>query len=383
MQRSFVGLTSSSGWPEAHWMKSADRSVRATQECLSLRIRIRYNLAPGQLLIMRAIVLDQQRPIDSSPLELREVPLPEPAAKQIRVKVHCCGLCHTDLHVTEGDLPPHKMPVIPGHQIVGTVEKNGAGASRFQNGDRVGIPWLHRTDGTCGFCLGGLENLCEHGQFTGYDVDGGYAEYAVVDEDFAYAIPPQFTDENAAPLFCAGIIGYRSYRLSGAKQGDRVGLYGFGASAHIVIQFARYLGNEVYVFTRGENHRKHAEELGAVWTGQAEDNPPKPLDAAIIFAPAGGLVVNALRATRKGGTVACAGIVMSEIPALDYRLLYEERVLRSVANSTRQDAREFLELAAKVPIRTEVQIYPLADTNRALQDLKHSRITGAGVVRIG
>lgn len=331
---------------------------------------------------MRAIVLDQQRPIDSSPLELRDVPTPEPTAKQIRVKVHCCGLCHTDLHVTEGDLPAHKMPVIPGHQIVGTVEKCGSEVRRFQRADRVGIPWLHRTDGTCSFCRSGLENLCEHAQFTGYDVDGGYAEFVAVDEDFAYAIPPQFTDENAAPLFCAGIIGYRSYRLSGAKQGDRLGLYGFGASAHIVIQFARYLGNEVYVCTRSENHRKHAEELGAVWTGSAEDRPPKPLDAAIIFAPAGRLVADALRATRKGGTVACAGIVMSEIPPLDYNLLYGERVLRSVANSTRQDTREFLELAANVPIRTEVQIYKLEDTNHALQDLKHSRITGAGVVRI-
>jgi propanol-preferring alcohol dehydrogenase len=331
---------------------------------------------------MRAIVLDQQRTIDSSPLELREVPLPEPTSRQVRVEVRCCGLCHTDLHVVEGDLPPHKMPVIPGHQIVGIVEKCGADVSKFRRGDRVGIPWLHRTDQSCDFCRRGLENLCEHAQFTGYDVDGGYAEFAVVEEDFAYKIPPQFTDENAAPLFCAGIIGYRSYRLSGAQPGDRIGLYGFGASAHIVIQFARYLGNEVYVFTRSENHRKHAEELGAAWTGNSSDQPPRPLDAAIIFAPAGPLLIDALRATRKGGTVACGGIVMSQIPPLDYDLIYHERVLRSVANSTRQDAREFLELASKVPIRTEVQIYDLADTNHALQDLKHSRITGAGVVRV-
>lgn len=331
---------------------------------------------------MRAIVLDQQRTIDSSPLVLREVPLPEPASRQVRVKVRCCGLCHTDLHVVEGDLPRHKMPVIPGHQIVGTIEKCGAGVSKFNVGDRVGIPWLHRTDQSCDFCRRGLENLCEHAQFTGYDVDGGYAEYAVVDEDFAYRIPPQFADENAAPLFCAGIIGYRSYRLSGAQRGDRIGLFGFGASAHIVIQFARYLGNDVCVFTRSENHRKHAEELGAAWTGNSGDQPPKPLDAAIIFAPAGPLVLDALRATRKGGTVACGGIVMSQIPPLDYDIVYHERVLRSVANSTRQDAREFLELAAKVPIRTEVQIYDLPDTNGALQDLKHSRITGAGVVRV-
>jgi len=217
---------------------------------------------------MRAIVLDQQRSIDDSPLELRDVPFPEPGPRQIRIKVHCCGLCHTDLHIVEGDLPPHKLPVVPGHQIVGTVEKCGRDVTRFQRADRVGVPWLHRTDGDCEFCGRGLENLCEHAQFTGYDTDGGYAEFTLVDEDFAYPIPPQFTDENAAPLLCAGIIGYRSYRLSGVQAGDRLGLYGFGASAHIVIQFARHLGNEVYVFTRSENHRKHAEELGAVWTGR-------------------------------------------------------------------------------------------------------------------
>ena len=340
-------------------------------------------LSYSELLKMRAIVLDQQGPIDESPLVVRDVPLPEPAPNQVRVKVRCCGLCHTDLHVVEGDLPRHKMPVIPGHQIVGIIDKCGLDVTKFKRGERIGIPWLHRTDQSCDFCRRGLENLCEHAQFTGYDVDGGYAEYAVVDEDFAYAIPPQFTDENAAPLFCAGIIGYRAYRLSGAQSGDRLGLYGFGASAHIVIQFARHLGNEVYVFTRSENHRKHAEELGARWTGDSADQPPNPLDAAIIFAPAGALVHDALRATRKGGTVTCGGIVMSQIPPMDYQLIYHERVLRSVANSTRHDACEFLDLAANVPIRTEVQIYKLSDTNRALQDLKHSRITGAGVVRIG
>ncbi len=331
---------------------------------------------------MRAAILNQQRPIESSPLELRDVPVPERVAKQIRVKVRCCALCHTDLHVCEGDLPPHKLPVIPGHQIVGTVETLGDGATKFKLGDRVGIPWLHRTDGICEFCRRGTENLCDHAQFTGYDIDGGYAEYTLVDEDFAYPIPDNFTDANAAPLLCAGIIGYRSFRLSNAKPGDRLGLYGFGASAHIVIQFARHLGCEVYVFTRGQNHRRLGEELGAAWTGTAEDKTPHPLDCGIIFAPAGTLVPAALNATRKGGTVALAGITMSQIPAMDYGILYHERILRSVANSTRQDAREFLELAAKVPIRTEVQTYPLEDINRALQDLKHSRIRGAGVVRI-
>jgi propanol-preferring alcohol dehydrogenase len=331
---------------------------------------------------MRAAVLDRQRPVDESPLVVRDVPFPEPGAHQIRVKVHCCALCHTDLHVIEGDLPPHKLPLIPGHQIVGTVEKAGAQVKNFRRADRVGIPWLHATDGICAFCLRGNENLCEHAQFTGYDVDGGYAEFTIVDEAFAYPIPRNFTDENAAPLFCAGIVGYRSFRLSSAKQGNRLGLYGFGASAHIVIQVARHLGCEVYVFTRNEEHRKLAEELGAVWTGRAEDTPPKTLDSAIIFAPAGVLVPEALRVTRKGGTVALAGITMSQLPAMDYKLLYYERILRSVANSTREDAREFLKLAAEIPVRTEVEVYPLADINRALQNLKHSKIRGAGVVRI-
>ena len=331
---------------------------------------------------MRAAVLEQQRSVEESPLSLRDVAMPEPGANQVRIKVSCCGLCHTDLHTVEGDIPAHKLPVIPGHQIVGVVDRLSAGAAKFAIGQRVGVPWLHRTDQTCEFCRRGLENLCEHAQFTGYDADGGYAEYCVVDEDYAYAIPDQFSDENAAPLLCAGIIGYRSFRLSGAKSGDRIGLYGFGASAHIVIQFARHLGCEVLVFTRSDEHRKLASQLGASWTGRAEESPPKPLDAAIIFAPAGALVPEALRVTRKGGVVALAGITMSQIPAMNYDLLYHERVLRSVANSTRQDAREFLELAAAVPIRTEVQTYELAEVNRALQDLKHSRIRAAGVVRI-
>jgi len=331
---------------------------------------------------MRAAVLEQQRSVEESPLSLRDVAMPEPGANQVRIKVSCCGLCHTDLHTVEGDIPAHKLPVIPGHQIVGVVDRLSAGAAKFAIGQRVGVPWLHRTDQTCEFCRRGLENLCEHAQFTGYDADGGYAEYCVVDEDYAYPIHDQFSDENAAPLLCAGIIGYRSFRLSGAKSGDRIGLYGFGASAHIVIQFARHLGCEVLVFTRSDEHRKLASELGATWTGRAEDTPSKPLDAAIIFAPAGALVPEALRVTRKGGVVALAGITMSQIPAMNYDLLYHERVLRSVANSTRQDAREFLELAAAVPIRTEVQTYELAEVNRALQDLKHSRIRAAGVVRI-
>jgi propanol-preferring alcohol dehydrogenase len=331
---------------------------------------------------MRAIVLERPSPVDESPLRLADIPSPEPDAKQIRLRVTCCGVCHTDLHIVEGDIPAHKLPLVPGHQIVGIVEKLGVSALAFNVGDRVGIPWLYRTDTTCSFCHRGQENLCEHAQFTGYDVNGGYAEYAVVDEEFAYRIPESFSSEHAAPLLCAGVIGYRSFRLSGAQPGDRLGLYGFGASAHIVLQFARHLGCEVFVFTRSEVHRKLAEELGANWTGAAEDSAPRPLDAAIIFAPAGRLVPQALAATRKAGAVTLAGITMSPIPQMDYSLLYHERVLRSVANATRQDAREFLELAARVPVRTEVQVYDLTDANRALQDVKHSRTAAAAVLQV-
>jgi propanol-preferring alcohol dehydrogenase len=327
---------------------------------------------------MRAALLEKQ----GAPLRLTDRQAPEPGSRQVRVRIRCCAVCHTDLHITQGEIPAHRMPVIPGHQIVGVVDRLGEDASAFTIGERVGIPWLHWTDGTCAYCRRGLENLCEHAKFTGYDADGGYAEFTVVAEDFAYRIPPQFSDEAAAPLMCAGIVGYRSFRLSGAKAGDRVGLYGFGASAHIVIQCARFAGCEVYVFTRSAEHRKLAEELGAAWTGRAEDTPPSPLDTSIIFAPAGALVPEALRVTRKAGTVTLAGITMSEIPAIAYDLIYHERILRSVANSTRQDARDFLDLAAKAGVKTEIQRYDLGDVNRALDDMKYSRIRGAAVVRI-
>ncbi len=328
------------------------------------------------------MVLEHPRTIGESPLALREVPQSVPAANQIRIAVSYCGICHTDLHTVEGELALPKLPVIPGHQIVGVVEARGTGASKFRDGDRVGIPWLHRTDGTCAFCQRNQENLCDHAEFTGLNVDGGYAEFCVIDEEFAYAIPPTFTDEHAAPLLCAGIIGYRSFQISGAQPGDRVGLYGFGASAHIVTQFARHLGCEVYVFTRGDAHRRLALRLGAVWAGDANDEPDVKLDAAIIFAPAGGLVPAALRQLRKGATLALAGITMSQIPAMNYDLLYQERVMRTVANSTRQDAREFLELAAEVPVETEIQTFVLEDANSALQLLKEGKINGAGVLKI-
>ncbi|MFB3814705.1 MAG: zinc-dependent alcohol dehydrogenase family protein [Terriglobales bacterium] len=331
---------------------------------------------------MRAMLLERQRPADENPLRLTDIPEPRPSAGEVRVRVSYCGVCRTDLHIVEGDLPVHKTPVVPGHQIVGVVDAAGGGVTGVREGDRVGIPWLHSTDGTCRYCRNGQENLCERARFTGYDADGGYAEATVVGADYCYPLPAGFADEHAAPLLCAGIIGYRSYRLSGAKSGDNLGLYGFGGSAHIVLQFARYLGCHVYVFTRSAHHRELAAKLGAVWVGDSKDRPPEPLDAAIVFTPAGENMVDALRVIRPGATVISAGISMSPIPQFDYNLLYGERLVRSAANSTRQDAREFLELAAQVPVQTETQLYPLADANHALQELKHSRIRAAGVLQV-
>lgn len=331
---------------------------------------------------MRAMVLTEPKTVAGKPLSLHDLPVPDPPAGRLRIRVNCCALCHTDLHIVEGELPRHKMPVVPGHQVVGIVDAIGTGVTSHREGDRVGLPWLHWTDQTCEYCLCGTENLCEQALFTGYDVDGGYAEYVVAPADYVYPIPRAFDDVHAAPLLCAGIIGYRSYRLSGIKKGQRLGLYGFGASAHIVLQFARHLGNEVYVFTRGEAHRELARKLGAAWAGGSEDKAPGLIDAAIIFAPLGALVLDSLRALRKGGTVALAGIVMSPIPQMDFNLIYHERVVRSVANSTRQDAREFLELAAAANVHTEVQTFALEQANEALLALKQSRIDGAGVLKI-
>ena len=326
------------------------------------------------------MVLEQPRPAEEMPLHERDLPLPAPGAGEIRVRVRACGVCHTDLHTVEGDLLLPKLPVVPGHQVAGAVEARGAGARRFREGDRVGVPWLHCTCGACRFCAAGRENLCEAARFTGLDADGGYAEAMVVPEDFAHALPGSFPDTAAAPLLCAGVIGYRALRLSEIQPGGRLGLYGFGASAHIVIQIARHRGCEVDVFTRSADHRELARQLGAAWTGRAEETPPDVLDAAIIFAPAGALVPEALRVLRKGGVVALAGITMTPIPQLDYARLYHERTLRSVANSTRRDVAELLELAAAIPIRTEVETFPLDQANRALVALKGSRIRGAGVL---
>jgi alcohol dehydrogenase, propanol-preferring len=329
------------------------------------------------------MVLETPKKAEEDPLSLRDIRTPTPGQGEIRVRIAACGVCHTDLHIVEGDLKLPKLPVVPGHQIVGVVDAAGSGAHRFREGDRVGVPWLYSTCGQCRYCRKGLENLCDLARFTGFHIDGGYAEAMIVHEDFAYPLPKNFSDLQAAPLLCAGVIGCRSLRLSSVASGDRLGLFGFGGSAHIVLQLASHRGCEVYVFTRSEEHRQLARELGAAWAGSAEEKPPEELDGAIIFAPAGKLVPDALRATRKGGTVALAGITMSPIPEMDYdSLLYHERVLRSVANSTREDARELLRAAAEIPIRAEVQAFKLEEANAALQSLKHSKIRGAAVLMV-
>jgi propanol-preferring alcohol dehydrogenase len=332
---------------------------------------------------MLACVLQKPAKIETNPLASIEVTAPEPASGEVLVRVKYCGVCRTDLHVVEGELPPRKSPVIPGHQVVGVVERLGEkSAAPITLGARVGVAWLHHTDGTCQFCRAGAENLCDDPAFTGYTVDGGYAEYVVAPQDFVYAIPEQFPDEQAAPLLCAGIIGFRSLRLSGIQAGGKLGFYGFGAAAHVAIQVARYWNVDVYAATRDARHQELALELGAKWAGSTLASPPEKLDAAIVFAPAGEIVPAALAALRKGGTLILGGIHMSPIPSFDYDLLYQERVIRSVANNTREDGRDFLRVAAQIPIRTRVQIFPLHEANRALNALKNDAIPGAAVLQI-
>lgn len=320
------------------------------------------------------------KPIENNPLVLNDVPIPATAGDEILIHIRTCGICHTDLHIIEGDLPQKKSPLTPGHQIVGVIERAGRNVLIHKVGDRVGVPWLNSTCGVCEYCKLEEENLCDDAKFSGYDVDGGYAEYFAVKGSYAYKIPEKFSDIEAAPLLCSGVIGYRALRLSGVEKGRRLGLYGFGASAHIAIQVARYWGCEVYVFSRSTHHRKLAEQLGAIWTGTVDKLPPRPLDSVISFAPVGELVPKALKVLRKGGTLALAGIHVSPIPQLDYNLLYHERMIRSVANSTRQDATDLLKLAAEIPVKTEVELFPLEEANKALQLLKSSKINGAGVL---
>jgi propanol-preferring alcohol dehydrogenase len=328
---------------------------------------------------MKACVLNSPAPIETNPLLYTDYPDPHPTPGQVLVRVKACGVCRTDLHVIEAELPPRKSPLIPGHQIVGTVESENA---RFPLGTRVGIPWLHSTDGACEYCRSGRENLCDHPSFTGYTVDGGYAQYTVAPEAFVYPIPEGFPDDQAAALLCAGIIGFRSLRLSAIQPGGRLGLYGFGAAAHVAIQVALYWNVKVYAMTRDDRHQKLALELGAIWAGGTTADPPHQLDSAIVFAPAGEIVPAALKALKKGGTLALGGIHMSTIPPLDYNLLYHERVIRSVANNTRQDGIDFLRLAAEIPIHTQVKVFSLKEANQALNALKNDAIQGAAVLHI-
>ncbi|MCR4412692.1 MAG: zinc-dependent alcohol dehydrogenase family protein [Thermoguttaceae bacterium] len=330
---------------------------------------------------MKAMLLRQIAPIDSSPLAFAEVPSPEPGPGEVRIAVSCCAICRTDLHVIEGDLPQPNLPLVPGHQIVGRVDALGPGCARLRVGQRIGVAWLRGTCGQCPDCAAGRENLCESARFTGYHADGGYAEQAVVAEEFAYPIPDAFSDVEAAPLLCAGIIGYRALRRSRLPPGGKLALYGFGSSAHVVIQLALARGCEVFVVTRGERHRRLARAMGAAWVGERAADMPDKVHSAIIFAPAGELVPPAMEMLRQGGTLALAGIHMTPIPAMDYqRTLFYERDLRSVTCNTRDDGRELLAEAAAIPIRPHTTLYPLADANRALRDLKHDRIAGTGVL---
>jgi len=328
---------------------------------------------------MRAMLLEQAR----QPLRLAEIPVPRPGPQQVLLRVTACGVCRTDLHVVDGELPHPKPHVIPGHEIVGIVEQTGEQVERFQTGDRVGVPWLGHTCGVCRFCVSGRENLCDAARFTGYQLDGGYAEYTVADQRFCFAIPGGYSDAEAAPLLCAGLIGYRSLVMAGDAR--RLGVYGFGAAAHLVTQVARWQGREVYAFTRPGDKpaQQFARDHGAVWAGDSTEAPPELLDAALLFAPVGALVPEALRHVDRGGVVVCGGIHMTDIPSFPYERLWGERVVRSVANLTRRDGEEFLKIAPQIPIRPEVRRYSLTAANEALADLRHGQLRGAAVLVTG
>jgi propanol-preferring alcohol dehydrogenase len=328
---------------------------------------------------MRAMVLHKP----GEELVLEERSRPEPAPGQVLVQVHACGVCRTDLHVVDGELTDPHLPIVPGHEVVGVVAKLGEGVERFALDQRVGIPWLGQTCGSCGFCISGRENLCDEARFTGYQLDGGYADYLIADQRYCFPLAEGLSDAQAAPLLCAGLIGYRSLRMAGDAK--KLGIYGFGAAAHIVAQIAIFEGRQIFAFTRAGDSaaQNFARDLGAIWAGPSELPPPEPLDAAIIFAPVGALVPIALRAVTKGGTVVCAGIHMSEIPSFPYDILWGERIIRSVANLTRRDGEEFLALAPKIPVNTEISCYPLEDANKALSDLRDGRLQGAAVLLTG
>jgi alcohol dehydrogenase, propanol-preferring len=325
---------------------------------------------------MRALLLDAPR----KPLRLAALDVPKPGPGQVLIRVRACGVCRTDLHVVDGELTEPVLPLAPGHEIVGVVQARGSGAERFRIGDRVGVPWLGWTCGTCEYCRSGRENLCPYARFTGYQIDGGYGDFTLADERFCFALPDGYSDHEAAPLLCAGLIGYRALRAAG--EASRLGIYGFGAAAHIIAQVARWQGRSIFAFTRPDDTAAQgfATELGAAWVGGSDQTPPEPLDAAIIFAPVGSLVSAALRATAPGGTVVCAGIHMSPIPSFPYDILWKERVVRSIANLTRRDGEEFLALAPKIPVKTRPVTYPLELANQALDDLRAGRLQGAAVL---
>ena len=333
-------------------------------------------------MLMKAMQLQRPARAEDSPLSLVDVTLPEPREDEVRIKIQACGVCHTDLHEIEGDLPLPKLPLVPGHEIIGMVDKLGRNVSEPAVGTRVGVPWLYSACGECRFCRSERENLCERSRFTGYSVDGGYAEYSVVPAGFCYPLSGGLDPVEAAPLLCAGVIGYRALKLSGVKPGQKLGLYGFGASAHICLQIARHWKCRTAVFTRAEKHKELARELGADWVGGVDDHPPWSLASSVIFAPAGDIVPKALSALDKGGTLALGGIHMTPIPEMRYGLIYHERVVRSVANSTREDVRELLGLAEEVPLKTSVETFPLEQANEALVQVKHSRTRAAAVLRI-
>jgi len=325
---------------------------------------------------MKAMILDAP----GQPLRQAELPRPKPGVDQILLKVHACGVCRTDLHVMDGDLRQPKLPLILGHEIVGIVAEKGAQADRFALGQRVGVPWLARTCGHCSYCASGRENLCNEAEFTGYTLDGGYAEFALADERYCFALPDAYSDAEAAPLLCAGLIGYRA--LVAAGDARRLGIYGFGAAAHIIAQMARWQGREIFAFTRpgDADGQRFARELGAAWAGDSSAAPPQEMDAAILFAPVGALIPQALRHTAKGGTVVCAGIHMSNVPEFPYSILWGERSVRSIANLTRRDGEAFLDIAPKAGVRAEVETFPLASANEALQQLASGRVRGAAVL---
>lgn len=333
---------------------------------------------------MKTYQLFAHEPIENHPIQEREVPLPEPGKGEVRVRVNLCGVCHTDLHTVEGDIHPPRLPITPGHQVVGIVEKLGQGAAKegAQLGQRVGIPWFYAACGACEFCQRGEENLCPEAQFSGFHVDGGYGETMIAKMRYLLPIPENISDEQAAPLLCAGIVGYRALKRAEIRGGEKVGLFGFGASAHLMIQILKHWGCDVYVYTRSAGHQQHAKELGAVWVGAPSQNPGTTLDKAVVFAPVGEIAVRALESLRPGGIVSINAIHMSDIPSFPYASLWGERELRSVANATYQDGVEFLALAAEIGIQSTVQLYPVSEVNQALEDMKHSRFNGEAVLKV-